>query len=50
MSFESIIHFMKEVSSLGSLIASIAFDNLFGVENLIHWASERNIKSRIVMN
>ena len=32
-SFESIMNFTKTISSLVSLIASITFNNLFGVEN-----------------
>jgi len=36
MSFESIMNFVKKIPSLVSLIASIVFNDSFGVENCIY--------------
>ena len=44
-SFESIINIVNKVPSLVILIASIVFNNSFGVENHIYWLSEWNMRS-----
>ena len=44
MSFESIIDITKKVTSLVSFIASIVFNNSFGMENHIYWTFEWNMR------
>ena len=45
MSFESIMNFTKKIPRLVSLIASIEFNDSFGVEFYISWIYEWNMRS-----
>jgi len=45
MSCTSVIGITKKVPSSGSLVASIVFNILFGVENHIYWAFEWSMRS-----